>query len=75
MDSELKKLVVIKTDTAEEELKVATSIHEQLVGNEDYKENRIILNLSKDRDDDTENEVHLYIFNDCKSSKEIKINI
>lgn len=70
----LRRQIIIKTNTQEEEYRIAEKIHNQLVGNEDYVECRIILNMSADRiDDDTENEVHVYIFNDSETDPEIII--
>ena len=73
MEQEIKRMVIIKTQSREEEFGIADKIHNQLVGNPDYIESRICLNMSKDRDDGTENEVHLIIFNDSESDPEIKI--
>lgn len=69
----IKKIIIIKTNSHEEEYEVAKKIHEQLVGNEDYIDCRIVLNMSSDRADETENEVHLYIFEDAESNPEIRI--
>ena len=69
----LRKLIIIKTNSHEEEWEVAKKIHEQLVGNEDYIENRIILSMSTEIPYEVENEVHLYIFEDSKSNPEITI--
>ena len=73
MEQEIKRMVIIKTQSREEEFRIADKIHNQLVGNPDYIESRICLNMSKDRDDGTENEVHLIIFNDSESDPEITI--
>lgn len=73
MEDEIKRMIIIKTQSREEEFRIAEKIHNQLVGNPDYIEDRICLNMSKDRDDDTENEVHLLIFTDAESDLEIKI--
>ena len=69
----IKKIIIIKTNSHEEEWEVAKKIHEQLVGNEDYIENRIILSMSSEILEEVENEVHLYIFEDAKTNPEIKI--
>lgn len=71
--SELRRQIIVKCLSKEEELAVATHIHDQLVGNPDYKENRIVLNMSDARNDGTENEVHVYIFNDAVSDPYITI--
>ena len=42
---------------------IGNSIHQQLVGNQDYIDSRIVLNDSSTRRDGTENEIHLIIFN------------
>lgn len=73
MEKEIKKMVIIKTQSRQEELEIAEKIHNQLRGNEDYIDSRIVLNLSDTRDDGTENEVHLYIFNDSISNPKIII--
>ena len=69
----LRKLIIIKTNSHEEEYEVAEKIHNQLAGNPDYVECRIVLNMSSDRVDETENEVHLYIYDDAESNPEIRI--
>lgn len=76
--NDLRRQIIIKTASHEEEYRIAEKIHNQLAGNEDYVECRIVLNMSADRkitdkDDDTENEVHVYIFNDSKTDPEITI--
>lgn len=73
MNESLRKLIIIKTKTEEEESAVMESIHNQLVGNPDYIECRIILNNSSTRNDGTKNEVHVYIFNDSESNPQITI--
>ena len=71
--SELRRQIIVKCLSREEELAVATNIHNQLMGNPDYRENRIILNMSDARNDGTENEVHVYIFNDSVTDPFITI--
>ena len=61
----LKKVIIIKTNSVDEMDVVRKEIHAQLIGNIDYIESRIILNGTDDRIDDTTNEVHVYIFEDC----------
>ena len=74
MENCLRRQIIIKTASEEEEGRIAEKIHDQLVGNKDYINCRIILNMSGDRlDDDTKNEVHVYIFNDSESDPEIVI--
>ena len=72
---EARRVIRISTNSKEEESKVMENIHKQLVGNQDYIDNRIVLNDSSTRNDGTENEVHLYIFNDSISDPDIKIFI
>lgn len=73
IDQETKKIYTIKTKSGEEEFRIADSIHNQLVGNKDYIDCNIILNMSKDRNDNTENQVNLYVFNDSNTDIEISI--
>ena len=69
----LRKFIIVKTNSHEEEYEVAEKIRNQLAGNQDYVDCDIVLNMSSDRRDETENEVHLYIFDDAKSNPEITI--
>ena len=69
----VRREIIIKTHSDEEEYEVANKIHNQLVGNEDYRKTRIILSMSRSNPDIEKNEVHLYIFNDSKSDPEIRI--
>lgn len=55
---EIKRQIAIKVEDDKERLAIANSIHEQLVGNPDYIDSRIILNVGE--------EVNLYIFDDCQ---------
>lgn len=71
--AKLRKTIIIKTNSHNEEWEVAKKIHKQLVGNEDYIENRIILSMSSEILEEVENEVRLYIFDDAKTNPEIKI--
>ena len=61
MDKDLKMHITIRTTDEKEQLKIGNSIHYQLVGNKDYIDSNIILNI------DVENEVNLYIFNECEN--------
>ena len=63
----VKKHIKIKVNDDKEQLAIANSIHEQLVGNPDYIDNRIVLNI------DVGGEVNLYIFDDCKEDPTIVI--
>lgn len=67
------KQIIIKTSSRDEELAVAEKIHKMLVGNPDYVESRIALNMSADRKDGTKNEVHIYIFPDAKTDIEFTV--
>lgn len=71
--NQIRKMICIKVKSREEEFEVADKLHRQLAGNDDYVNSRIVLNMSKDRDDDTENEVHVYIFDDSKTTPELRI--
>ena len=71
---EFKKQIIVKTATHDEEYNVAESIHNLLVGNPDYIESRVVLNMSADRKDGTENEVHVYIFPDAKTDIEFAVS-
>ena len=63
----VKKHIKIKVNDDKEQLAIANSIHEQLVGNPDYIDSRIVLNI------DVDGEVNLYIFDDCKEDPTIVI--
>lgn len=71
--TKVKKQIVIKTNSHEEELAIAEKIHRQLAGNSDYINSRIVLNMSGDRRDGTLNEVHLSIFDDASTDIEITV--
>lgn len=63
------KQITIKTDNDESMFKVRDSIHNQLVGNEDYINCDIVLN-----DDDYgsgENQVNIYFSDNVKDESEI----
>ena len=63
-----KRVITIRTSTEQEKLEVGTKIHNQLMGNDDYINTRILLNM-----DNNENIVTLTIFEDSKTVPEIKI--
>lgn len=73
MDKEIRKMIVIKTQTSEEEYNILSKIHNQLVGNKDYIDSRIVLNDSSARRDGTKNEVHFIIFSNSETNPEIII--
>ena len=50
--------VKITVDTKDEKERIGTRIHEQLIGNPDYIDSRIILNIDEDKD------ILLYIYDD-----------
>ena len=67
MDAQLKMHITIRTIDTDEQMRIANSIHHQLVGNRDYKDNNIVLNI------DINNEVNLYIFKECENVPDIII--
>lgn len=73
MSEQLRRQIIIKTSSEEEEFRIAEKIHEQLVGNQDYINCNVVLNMSADRRDGTKNEVHVYIFNESESDPTITI--
>ena len=50
--------VKITVDSKDEKERIGTRIHEQLIGNPDYIDSRIILNIDEDKD------ILLYIYDD-----------
>lgn len=73
MDSQLRRQIIIKTASPEEEQRIMEKIYNQLVGNQDYIDCNIVLNDSSARNDGTKNEVHVYIFDESISDPEITI--
>lgn len=69
----LRRLITIQTSDEEETWKVLDKICTRLAGNDDYINNRIVVNTSDDRLDGTENEVRVYIYDDAESDPEITI--
>ena len=67
MDEDFKMHIIIRTNDVKEKRRIANSIHQQLVGNKDYIDCNIILNI------DDKNEVNLYIFNECENVPDIII--
>lgn len=67
MDKNLKMHITIRTADEEEQMRVGNSIHEQLCGNKDYIDSNIVLSI------DADNEVNLYIFNECTDIPDIVI--
>ena len=68
----VKECIIIKTEDGKE-FETMEKIHEQLVGNKDYIDSNIILNDSSTRHDGTNNEVRVYIFDECKERPVINI--
>lgn len=67
MNEKLKIHITIRTTDEKEQMRIGNSIHHQLVGNKDYIDYNILLNI------DVENEVNLYIFNECENVPDIII--
>lgn len=67
MDEDFKMHIIIRTNDVKEKRRIANSIHQQLVGNKDYIDCNIILN------DYYEDEINLYIFNECENVPNIVI--
>lgn len=67
MDKQLKRHVIIRCIDDDDQMRIANSIHHQLVGNKDYKDSNIILNI------DERNEINLYIFKECENDPDIVI--
>ena len=67
MDEDLKMQIIIITNDNKEKRRIANSIHQQLVGNKDYIDCNIVLN------DYYENEINLYISNECENVPDIVI--
>ena len=68
----VKECITIKTEDGKE-FETMKKIHEQLVGNQDYIDSNIVLNDSSTRRDGTNNEVRVYIFDECKERPVINI--
>ena len=67
MDEDFKMHIIIRTNDVKEKRRIANSIHQQLVGNKDYIDCNIILN------DYYEDEINLYISNECENVPNIII--
>ena len=68
----VKECIIIKTEDGKE-FETMEKIHEKLVGNQDYINSNIVLNDSSTRCDGTNNEVRVYIFDECKERPAISI--
>ena len=67
MENDFKMHIIIITNDNKEKMRIANLIHNQLVGNKDYINCNIILN------DYYENEINLYVFNECENIPNIVI--
>lgn len=70
-NKEIRHHIRIHCKDHDEEYEIAEKIHNVLVGNKDYIDCKIVLNMSADRRDGTENEVHVYIYKDSISNPDI----
>lgn len=66
MDEGVKRIISVTCDESEK-MAIATKIHEQLVGNQDYIDSNLLLNC------DRFEAVDLYIFEECENIPEITI--
>ena len=55
--------------------KTRDEIHDILKGHEGYINSDIVLNTDEERNDGTENEVHVYFFKDDEESKDLYLKI
>ena len=67
MGKDLKMHITIRTNDKDEQMRIGNSIHKQLVGNKDYIDSNIVLNL------ETDNEVNVYVFKECENVPDIII--
>ena len=66
-DLNVKKTIVIKTKSPSTMMTISKMIHNQLVGKRDYIDSNIILSIGDGSNNEIpENEIHLYIFDNCK---------
>lgn len=63
----IKRIIEVRCSSNEEKMEISKLIHNQLVGNEDYIHNSIILNHEEDR------KVLLVIFKECEEIPTITI--
>lgn len=70
---QIRRQVIYRATDEAEEQEIMSRIHEQLAGNQDYIDCRIVLNDSATRNDGTSNEVHLYVFADSLTDPEITV--
>ena len=62
-----KLYIKIEASTEEEKFKIGNKIHEQLVGNKDYIDSNIVLNIEQPLT------VRLWIYDECEDIPEIRI--
>ena len=67
MDENLKMHITIRTADEKEQIRISNSIHHQLIGNKEYIDSNIVLNIG------IENEVNLYVFKECENVPDIII--
>lgn len=67
MEKDFKMHIIIITNDEKETMRIGNSIHHQLVGNKDYIDSNIVLNINN------KNEINLYIFNECENIPDIVI--
>ena len=60
MDEGIRMQIKVTVNDDKEQLAIANAIHEQLVGNPDYINDRIVLNI------DVDGETNLYFFDDME---------
>lgn len=68
MENNCKYFIQIETATEDEKVKLGNKIHEQLVGNKDYIDSNIVLNI-----DLHPRMVQVWIFDECHDIPEIRI--
>lgn len=73
----LGKVVEIRCENHEETFRIASSIHEQLCGNQDYIDSEIILHYSDAKDDamGEPNKVWLYVSDEVKTMPDITLKL
>ena len=62
-----RKAIEIECSSNEEKEKLGEKIHDQLVGNEEYINNNIILDMTEDC------KIHIIVFNECQNEPDIYI--
>ena len=67
MEDKLKMAIRIEVPDNDRRYEIGNAIHEQLVGNQDYIDSNIVLNIEEPRT------VKLYIFEECENIPKITI--